>query len=178
MANNNYIITGGPGTGKSSIIEELKKRGVQCYDEVARSVIIEELNAGSNALPNKNVLAFTRKVVNKMQVNLMSCNSHSLAIFDRGLPDSAGYLRYANITIPKYLVQAIKDAPYAGTVFIAPFWQEIYTMDDERIESHEVAKNIHGAIEATYHDLGYTLVEIPLLSVQDRADFILDSIGV
>ena len=157
MANDNYIITGGPGTGKSSIIQELKKRGVQCYDEVARSVIIEELNAGSNALPNKDVLAFTRKVVNKMQVNLMNCNYHSLAIFDRGLPDSAGYLRYANITIPKYLVHAIKDAPYSRTVFIAPFCQEIYKLDDESIESHDVAKNILCAIEATYNDLGLHL---------------------
>ena len=51
-------------------------------------------------------------------------------------------------------------------------------MDDERIESHDVAKNIHCAIEATYNDLGYTLLEIPLLPVQERADFILDSIGV
>ena len=28
------IITGGPGTGKTSIIEELKKRGYFCYDEI------------------------------------------------------------------------------------------------------------------------------------------------
>ena len=32
------IITGGPGTGKTSLIEELKKNNFKCFDEISREI--------------------------------------------------------------------------------------------------------------------------------------------
>ena len=37
-----YVITGGPGTGKTSLIEELKIVGYQTVKEVARDIIKEQ----------------------------------------------------------------------------------------------------------------------------------------
>jgi len=171
-----YIITGGPGTGKTSIIKELSDRGINCYGEVARSVIIRELDAGSDALPNKDVLAFTKKVVDIMQMDLKKCDKHLLNFFDRGLPDSAGYLWNEGIETPDYLENAITKADYENMVFIAPFWKEIYTLDNQRIEPLEVAQNIDTAIRHVYTNLGYILKEIPLLPVKQRVDFIINEI--
>jgi predicted ATPase len=36
-----YTITGGPGSGKTSLINELQKRGYRCMAEVARQLIQE-----------------------------------------------------------------------------------------------------------------------------------------
>ena len=36
MNTKRIVITGGPGTGKSSIINELKQRNYTCFDEVSR----------------------------------------------------------------------------------------------------------------------------------------------
>ncbi|MBT5403089.1 MAG: AAA family ATPase, partial [Crocinitomicaceae bacterium] len=43
MSSKNFIITGGPGSGKTAIINELSHRGIPCFSEVARSVIIQEM---------------------------------------------------------------------------------------------------------------------------------------
>jgi len=37
--NKKVVITGGPGTGKTSVIKELMDRGYKCYDEGSRDVI-------------------------------------------------------------------------------------------------------------------------------------------
>lgn len=176
MSSKNFIITGAPGTGKSSIIEELKKRGVQCYGEVAREVIIEETAAQSTALPNKDVLAFTEKVVAKMKEDLAESDQYDLCFFDRGLPDSAGYLLLENIDIPAYLTEEIKHANYEKTVFITPFWEAIYRTDEVRYETADHAKAIADALRKSYTHFNYKLIEIPTGTIDERADFVLEKI--
>ena len=41
-----YVITGGPSTGKTTLLEELAKRGYKTIPEVARVVIDEGIAAG------------------------------------------------------------------------------------------------------------------------------------
>ena len=48
--NNFYIITGGPGSGKSTVIDALGKVGFLCADEVGRQIIQEQLKIGGDAL--------------------------------------------------------------------------------------------------------------------------------
>ncbi|NQV77116.1 MAG: ATP-binding protein, partial [Lutibacter sp.] len=44
------VITGGPGTGKSTIIEELAKRNFTCMKEISREVILNARKNGSEQL--------------------------------------------------------------------------------------------------------------------------------
>ena len=39
IADNFFVITGGPGSGKSLLIEALRKRGYACFVEVRRGVV-------------------------------------------------------------------------------------------------------------------------------------------
>lgn len=176
MSSKNFIITGGPSSGKTSIIEELSHRGISCCREVARAVIIQEMAIESDVLPFKNVLAFTKIVVATMQSDLTECSNKAINFFDRGIPDSAGYLMYENVKIPHYLDNAIHNSNYENDVFIAPYWEEIYASDSERIETADKAKGISDALRAVYQQYGYNLIDIPFLPVRDRVDFILNRI--
>ena len=44
------VITGGPGTGKSTVIEELGKRNFMCMPEISRSVTLNARNNGTEQL--------------------------------------------------------------------------------------------------------------------------------
>ena len=176
MSTRNHIITGGPGTGKTSIVNELEKRGWKCYGEVARDVIIQESLVDSDALPFKNALAFTEKVVKAMKTHLKECRNSAVNFFDRGLPDSAGYLMFDKIDVPEYLNEEINKSDYQKIAFIAPFWEEIYETDTQRIESADTAKAIADSLRESYAKYGFNLIEIPTGSVDERADFILNRI--
>ena len=51
---NFYVLTGGPGSGKTSVLQELERRGYICIPEVARPIIKEQISINGNALPWKN----------------------------------------------------------------------------------------------------------------------------
>ncbi len=48
---NLYILTGGPGAGKTTILAELENRGFRTVPEIARQLIQEQVQADGNALP-------------------------------------------------------------------------------------------------------------------------------
>ena len=54
-----FIITGAPGTGKTSIINHLKKKGYNCIDEISREIISEQIAINGEVLPWKNLSAFS-----------------------------------------------------------------------------------------------------------------------
>lgn len=47
---NLHVITGGPGSGKTSVIEALRGRGYRCVDEVGRAIIRRQVRIGGDAL--------------------------------------------------------------------------------------------------------------------------------
>ncbi|QQO10398.1 AAA family ATPase [Breznakiella homolactica] len=54
-----YIITGGPGAGKTSVVNELSVRGYKTIPEAAREIIRNQIDTGGDALPWKNKELYT-----------------------------------------------------------------------------------------------------------------------
>ena len=46
-----FVVTGGPGSGKTSLITELARRGFHTIPESGRAIIREEMDSGGDALP-------------------------------------------------------------------------------------------------------------------------------
>lgn len=46
-----FVITGGPGSGKSTLIDELAKHGIRGMPEAGRSIIQDQVAIGGEALP-------------------------------------------------------------------------------------------------------------------------------
>ncbi|PID68155.1 MAG: hypothetical protein CR968_03115, partial [Flavobacteriia bacterium] len=55
-----YIITGAPGSGKSSLLEALKLRGYHCFDEVSRLIIKEQQQINGQLLPWDDLAGFAQ----------------------------------------------------------------------------------------------------------------------
>jgi predicted ATPase len=98
-------------------------------------------------------------------------------IFDRGVPDVLGYLRLCGLSIPAHVNRAAQRLRYNRRVFIAPPWREIFQIDAERKQSFDEAQATYQAMIETYSGLGYELIQLPLISVQERVNFLLGAIG-
>jgi predicted ATPase len=59
---------------------------------------------------------------------------------------------------------------------MAPAWQQIYCTDDERTLPFSEVREFGNDLRAIYMRLGYTLIDLPYVSVEERANFILDHI--
>lgn len=176
-AKKKIVITGGPGSGKTSVINELKKQNYHCFDEVSRGYIMLGKENGIENYFKEDPLNFSKFLWQGRQnqyresedVEINSKNNW--LFFDRGLPDVIAYLNFTKQSIKAWERELIKY-PY-DLFFLIPPEESIYHQDEERMESFDQAMAIHHELEQTYHSLG-TCIEVPFLSIEDRANFVLD----
>lgn len=171
-----YIISGGPGSGKSTLINGLQEQGYYCSEEVSRKMIIQEKTKGSFCLPWMDVSCFSAKVLQEMIISWNNAPADQLTFFDRGIPDIIAYLDVAQIKSTEIYDEALKQHPYHYQVFILPPWEKIYVNDNERWQTYEEAIIINEAIRNTYQTFGFELIDVPKNSVTGRIAFILDFI--
>ncbi|TIV93045.1 MAG: ATPase, partial [Mesorhizobium sp.] len=51
MCDHLFVVTGGPGSGKTSLIEALALKGIQHMPEAGRAIIQDQVRIKGNALP-------------------------------------------------------------------------------------------------------------------------------
>ncbi len=168
-----HVVTGGPGSGKSTLIDALAAAGIATSPEVGRAIIREEMAAGGTALPWVDHLAFAEKMlVREVAAHRAALATARTVVLDRGVPDVAGFLRISEIAVPPAIDHAARACRYNPRVFIAPWWEDIFTTDAERKQTPEEARATFAVMVETYRDYGYRLVELPRAPVAARVAFV------
>jgi predicted ATPase len=171
------VITGGPGTGKSSVINALAKRNFSCMNEISREVTLNARKDGIDQLFLTKPLLFSELLIEGRINQFMEAErqNSALVFFDRGLPDVHAYMNYISIDYPKTYITKCRLYRY-DHVFLMPPWEDIYISDNERYENFEQALAIHNHLKRTYTELDYTITEVPPGSINERIDFILSKL--
>jgi predicted ATPase len=174
-----YIVTGGPGSGKTALIEALRARGYSCSVEAGRGIIQDQVKIEGLALPWRDPLLFAELMLSwEMRSYHAAEEATGPVFFDRGVPDVLGYLRLVGTPAPEHIRNAAHAFRYNSSVFVAPPWRDIFRQDHERKQDFDEAVRTYDALVATYAELGYRLVEIPQSPVEERVSFVLGQMSI
>jgi len=171
------VLTGGPGAGKTAVIEHIAHLGFRCCQEVGRRVIQSQVEQGGKAVPWRDKIAFRDRMLSAELTSHAQVADHEEPVFfDRGLVDIYGYSHLEGLATPPSLVNACEAQRYHDPVFLFPPWEAIFTNDKERKQSFAEAVATFEIMQTAYRHFGYTLMEVPRAPVHIRAEFILDRV--
>lgn len=172
------VLTGGPGTGKTTVIDLLEQKGFCCYPEISRDIINEARKQGIDQLFLENPILFSEMLLEgrKKQFREALSLPETPVFLDRGLPDVLAYMHYIGDSYPASFKNMCDEHTYTK-VFLFPPWEDIYISDNERYENFEQSKLIYKHLKETYLDFGYEIIEMPKNTPENRILFILDEIS-
>ena len=166
-----YVITGGPSSGKSTVIRLLKDLGYTTTHEVARHYIdLQRVNGRSVDEVRANQRQFQHKILN-LQIDLeRRLDPQEMIFLDRGLPDELAYYKYFNLAPDEKLVEYLKTATYK-MIFV----MDLLPLDKDyaRTEDLEAQKALHQLIIDSYKERNEPIVMVPVLPPKERTAFIL-----
>ncbi|MBI3334263.1 ATP-binding protein [Candidatus Pacearchaeota archaeon] len=140
------VIDGGPGTGKTSVIQALSEKKYLVEPEAARIVLHRRKRSKQN---------------------------HYI-FFDRGLISSISYFILNKFKITKKMESDIKETKYDCIFIVHPLPRRLYVNDEVRRESYANSIQIHKKIVRAYKKYGYKPILVPFGKVKQRTDFILN----
>ena len=170
------IITGGPGAGKTTLIDALSTKGYQTFAESSRQLIEEQSQLADGILPWIDLPGFARLCLAAMQAQKQQATQFDVAFLDRAIPDICGYLQQAGLNIePCYISES---EGYHRQVFFCRPEHSIYEQDEVRPYPFEGAVAIHNALVEVYQELGFEIVEVPFMSILERVQFVQHHLGL
>jgi predicted ATPase len=174
-----FVLTGGPGSGKTTLIEALRSAGLATSPEAGRGIIRDQSAIGGLALPWHDPAQFAELMLSwELRSYRAALEQNGPVFFDRGVPDTLGYLRLTGLPVPDHVRNAAERFRYASHVFIAPPWPEIFRQDSERKQTLDEAERTYHALTSIYKELGYELVLLPLAPVEARLRFVFAEAGL
>ena len=166
-----FVLTGGPGVGKTTLARCLSNLGFGIVRETARDVIVEQRSRGSESLPWHDRTAFQLLVLEQQLIREAQAMA-SIVFCDRGIPDGIAYLRVAGLPVPKSIAENARDR-YELVFLLEPVGE--VPADGVRYEDPETAARVHALIFEVYTELGYSVIRIPALPVPARAEILIRS---
>ena len=165
------MITGAPCSGKTAVIKMLEQRGYKVVHEVARAYIDNELMRGKTLPQIKaDEWAFERHILMEKVRIESTLNQDEIIFFDRSVPDSIAYYKLNGLDSTEPF-QKSGEVRYQN-VFL--FEKLRFLTDPVRSEDEKTARRLNRLIEESYQSLGYDIIHVPVLSVEERTEFVLE----
>jgi len=169
-----YVITGGPGSGKTTTVNLLRERGYITTMEHARHFLdTQRLKGRTIEEVRKNQREFQLGVLDTQIEQEKQMSPRVQVFLDRAIPDALAYYRFLNLPLDEKLTEAMKTVSYKK-IFIMDFLP--LKNDYARNENAEAQKKIHELITEVYESLPFPVVHVPVMPPEERVDFILNNL--
>lgn len=170
----NYVLSGGPCVGKTTLINYLKTMGFQTVPEAYGCIFEESREQGTLSTFFADPLELRQRLIAKQASLEASCNPARITLLDKGMVDHIIYADYFGVILPQALIDKASTSTYNSFVFfLEPLPENLYVLNDRRIEDRAQALKIHAALKNSYQRYGYTIIDIPFDTVERRAHYIV-----
>ena len=166
-----YVITGGPSSGKTTVVNQLNMLGHHTTIEHARHFIDTQMITGKSVEEiRKNQIEFQNGILDMQILQEASLSPDELVFLDRALPDTLAYYKFLNLPISEKLENALTNA----------FYKKIFVLkslplvnDYARRENEAAQKRISDLIVEVYESFPFPVIHVPILPPKERAEYIL-----
>jgi predicted ATPase len=165
-----YVLTSAPSSGMTTLANALRPHVDVVFPEAAREYIDEARARGVSVTElRRDEVKFQKDILDLKLRNEAQARKDKLCIFERGIPDSIPYWRIAGVD-PAPLWGISRNRPYAAVFFLEPL---PYERDYARTETNEEREELVRELPKIYRELGYRVVPVPAVSVEERVRFVL-----
>lgn len=175
MINNWFVITGGPSTGKTKLINELAKLGYITVPEAARTLIDEAISKGITVEEYRSdEKKFQYEVAKLKQKIEKELKTSEKVFFDRGMHDTIAYLRYYGYDSDDWINNLMQKSRYQKVFILDPL--ERFKENYARTEGTEFTGKIHPFLVDAYKKNGMEPISVPDIGLNNRLQLIMDRI--
>lgn len=165
------VITGGPCTGKTTVVNLLAQRGYKTTIEHARHYIdTQQIRGRTVEEIRENKKEFQLGVLNMQIEEEGTLDVNEMVFLDRALPDAMAYYQFLGLEYDDRLIEQCNKYCYKH-VFIQD--RLPLTNDYARLEDEAEQIRIHNLIIKVYESFPCPIVHVPVLPPEERVDFIL-----
>jgi predicted ATPase len=170
------ILTGTPGSGKTSILRAIEIRGYRVIEEAATDVISHEQMLGDETPWLGHEFVDRVVTLQKQRQMYASFSGVGAQFYDRSPICTYALAKYLNVSLSKVLLAELDrmqaEAVYDQAVFFIENLGTIQNTEARQISFEEslVFEKIH---KDAYASFGYTLISIPKAPLPQRVDYLL-----
>lgn len=164
-----YVLTGGPASGKTTLLRRLEGAGYRTVQEAPRTLADEHKGVPFSEV-RRDLAKFERGVVRLQLAFEAAVPEDAVCIFDRGLPDTIPYLRLAGEDTGA--VENLSRGRYRTVFFLEPL---PIKFRPSRVENGRQEEFSQMALEA-YLDLGYGVVRVPSMPTGQRMRMVMNHV--
>ena len=170
------VITGAPGSGKTTLLLALHARGYTIVGDTARAIIQDRRRLGLS--PRRDPYVFVQEM---LRIDIENFVHHAASqdpvFFERGVLDAVCGLDCIRPLSESDLSVWLSNYRYFSKVFVLPPWKAIYVNDAERDHTFGHAESVNRITQEWYRRCGYEVVEVPIVSVDERCTFLLQTLA-
>lgn len=179
------VITGGPGSGKSTMVGALERIGfaavpeaaIECINELSTQMGVEAQKQWRAAHKDEfQMMVARRQLVLEEEVD----PDAEVIFFDRGRLDGHGYAKFFSQTLRQDLRELAEACEYQRVFVLDTLEEEVFAArgSDGRTSQRAASVEIGAAIEQVYRDFKYKPERVPVLPLHKRVEYVLNCLGL
>ncbi|MEX1024371.1 MAG: ATP-binding protein [Planctomycetota bacterium] len=171
-------VTGGPGSGKTTLVAALAARGFRTVPEAAieviRELVAEHGNEGQREWRRKHGARFQARILARQTAAEEALGAEAGPVFlDRGRHDGLAYCRYRKDVPPDELLPALEGWRYDAVFLLATLTEFADRRATGRTSTRADSIGLGGTLAAVYAEFGMRPFVVPEASVEERVAIVL-----